>query len=113
MTAASKLEGIKPGDRVRVTFEGVFGSMEREPWMSDDPFSIVFDGGESRWFPKRMANAPTFQIERIEPPLAVGDRVRFGGFHGAIKGIDGTRAWVSYDDGSYGSPFMPDLKRIP
>lgn len=73
----SKLDGIKPGDRVRVTFEARV--LEGDEY-SSDTLGVALDGshaGECVLFPARQRNASTFQIERIDPPLKVGDRVRF------------------------------------
>lgn len=71
-----KLNGIKPGDRVRVTFEGVVTDD------APDHFSIGvhIDGGDPVFsaFTGSDVSSPTFQITRIEPELAVGDMVTWG-----------------------------------
>jgi len=101
-----KLEGISPGDRVRVTFEAVL-----LPHLSDGEIVRVKPDGEpdaSIWLANEAVAAPTFQIERIEPPLSVNDVVRWkmGAMkhnreaerpiyaEGYIVHIDGPRAWV-------------------
>lgn len=66
-----KLAGIKPGDRVRVTFEGEF-----ERGNDQDTVYIFADGGSiSSAFLSGEINATTFKIERIEAPIKVGDTV--------------------------------------
>lgn len=81
-----KLEGIKPGDRVRVTFEGVVDALTSE-WLS-----ISVDDGDAvnNTFSRDDINSPHFHIERIEKPLEVGDRVR-----GVTSGDAGEIVWMS------------------
>lgn len=68
MTAPhDKLAGIKPGDRVRVTFEGVALASP-----ADDRFTIQTTGGRL-WVEPDLDNPPV--AERIEPPLKVGAKV--------------------------------------
>jgi len=74
MSGVDKLAGIKPGDRVRVTIEGYIRtegltgfSIDREPGKG-----ILVNLTSSE-----MANLVS--IERIEPPLKVGDRVLIKG----------------------------------
>ena len=72
----NKLDGIKPGDRVRVTFEGVVDNCEGQR------VSVVPDDGEFphlKIFQGKGIAAPTFQIERIERKIAIGDLVRLKG----------------------------------
>lgn len=66
MMAELKIDEIEPGERVRVTFEGVLSSRDadRDVWFEDGAL-----------FSERMQRLVT-QIERIDPPLSVGDRVR-------------------------------------
>lgn len=71
----NKLDGIKAGDRVRVTFEGVV-----QPEYAGVA-KIEMDGARTptSWWatPSEIASS-TFtieKIEKIEPPIAVGDRV--------------------------------------
>lgn len=81
-----KLSGIKDGDRVRVTFEGV---VKRE--LMSTGMSILMDGAtESQTFFHSEATAETFHIERIEKPIGVGDRVR-----GKTSGDSGEIVWMS------------------
>lgn len=81
-----KLKGIKPGDRVRVTFEGVVG------YTLSDELRVIVDGrsGTSPVFSRQDTKSPHFHIERIEKPLAVGDRVR-----GVMSGDAGEIVWMS------------------
>lgn len=78
MTATDKLAGIKPGDRVRVTFEGVVGDNPRPDIPDVYPLAVKTDGREvENIFHGGTVKAPTFHIERLEKPLEVGDRVRW------------------------------------
>jgi len=66
--------GIKPGDRVRVTFTGRVVSPR------NGALDVIQDGEGSQepiWFTRDDLSEEGFQIERIDPPLKVGDRVRF------------------------------------
>ena len=104
----SKLDGIKPGDRVRVTFEGVYTGGE----YTIDGISVFYPAGdkvmiradhshESIVWRENEINAPTFQIERIEPPLKVGDRVRYlsnpKSTTGVIVAFDGPLAVIRFE----------------
>lgn len=68
-----KLNGIKPGDRVRVEFEGVV--TEGFPLLRIHPDGCK-DGVS--WWPGGEERTSSFQITRIEPELAVGDMVTWG-----------------------------------
>lgn len=72
----SKLDGIKAGDRVRVTFEGDYIG----PLVGHDMARFVVPGAvhELRITYKEVEQ-PTFQITRIEPAFKVGDRVKAAG----------------------------------
>jgi len=116
MTATDKLAGIKPGDRVRVTFEARV--LEQDDF-SSDTLGVALDGshaGECVLFPRRQRNAPTFHIERLEKPLEVGDRVfiRPGlkGPHGTILAISCRVAWVLFEPHRYESVQVDLLERI-
>lgn len=67
-----KLEGIKPGDRVRVTFEA--NLPDRTPYEYGAVY-LSLEGQTDVLIFAQTANASHFQIERIEPPLKVGDTV--------------------------------------
>lgn len=69
----SKLDGLKEGDRVRITFEGTISDYDSSMKVCVTPDNQV---GYSWILSDGVTNAPTFQIERIEPPLAVGDAVK-------------------------------------
>lgn len=60
MTPASKLEGIKPGDRVRVTFEGYIRTLN-EDWIGID--IVCGDGGECVFSSDDIEGE--FDLERI------------------------------------------------
>lgn len=81
-----KLKGIKPRDRVRVTFEGVVVDA------GSDWLGVTIDGGDtiSCPFSDLDIQSPHFHIERIEKPLAVGDLVR-----GVTSGDAGEIVWMS------------------
>lgn len=91
MTAPhDKLQGLKPGDRVRVTFEAnVVRPDDGGLWLNRG----ALDTGEDWWGPKAIADS-AFQIERIEPPLAVGDLVTWsdGAEHWRIVAFEGPNA---------------------
>ncbi len=77
-----KLASIKPGDRVRVAFEGKF-----ERGGDDDTIYIFADGGSmSSAFLSGEIKAPTFKIERIESPIKVGDKVLMDGIEHTVVG---------------------------
>lgn len=108
-----KLNGIKPGDRVRVTFEGVVVEV------GGDWLGVTVDGGDtiSCTFSAEDIKSPHFHIERIEKPLAVGDRVKetFAGFGaGEVLCVDGEFAFVRWDTKAYGpaSIRLSKLERI-
>lgn len=83
-----KLEGIKPGDRVRVTFEA---SVIDAGGVSEHPIKFRPDGAPiDAWPSLSIINQPTFHIERIEKSLGVGDRVR-----GKTSGDSGEIVWMS------------------
>ena len=103
-----KLEGIRPGDRVRVTFEGVYRGGSR--FQLDD---MTGDDTTTYFAPQEVA-APAFQIERIKPPLKVGDRVRIkDGGSGEVLGLQGGEAWLRTDQVNYTSIWtLTSLERI-
>lgn len=68
----SKLDGIKAGDRVRVTFEGTMDS-------GSGRFSGVLGQHADVCFSPNAMEDSTFQITRIEPAFKVGDEVRTKG----------------------------------
>lgn len=94
----NKLAGIKPGDRVRVTFEG-----EVTESGSGEAFSVFIDGANkyqvrSWWGTRSEVNAPTFQIEKLATPLKVGDRVRMENRNGGTVLLVGSeRAFIKWD----------------
>jgi len=115
MTAPhDKLDGIKPGDRVRVTFEGVVEGC------GDAQVEIIPDGGalnHIKTFRGDALEAPTFQIERIEPPLSVNDAVKWSeGYaskmYGKIIALHDEWAWILMSQGGVGSVPLRDLERI-
>jgi len=111
----SKLDGYKEGDRVRVTFEGVLKHPEA---------SIIYvqaDGSDysSTFYPGAQLS-PTFQIERIEQPLAPGETVRLRDTKNArpyelvaIRNDSGV-LWGPLDSAmaSGSGAFLRDLERI-
>ena len=104
-----KLEGLNINDRVKMTVVAHFGGHAvtgETKWMIDGAMELLrlTDLGTGH---------PDFQIERIEPPLKVGDRVRYlGDLQAEILALADDRAWVRYEDGTYGSPVLKALERI-
>jgi hypothetical protein len=96
----------KPGDRVRLTMEGVF--VRR----GDDGFVVKLDGNVVHYFGPVAQSSPTFKIEILEAPIAVGDRVIYLAITGAILAIDGDFAWVRWSSGARGGHPLSSLKRI-
>lgn len=107
-----KLEGIKPGDRVRVTFEANVVRLEDDgAWLNRD--GLIRECED--WWGPLATSSPTFQIERIEPPLKVGDRVECidGRQKGYIIAIDGNLAWLHMNrSGARWTRSLSDLERI-
>lgn len=67
----NKLDGINRGDRVRVTFEGVFSKIAE-----NGGFNIAPDGGTyETFFDGSEVLSNGFHIEKLAEPLKVGDRV--------------------------------------
>lgn len=76
----NKLDGIKAGDRVRVTFEGEVTSLEMDHFF---PIRFLPDGAKIPSSPNLdTIEADSFQIIRIEPALVVGQMVTWG------RGVD-------------------------
>lgn len=75
----NKLDGIKPGYRVRVTYEAVVTDANSAGLSVHIDTLQGDDGTSGQAHIARIttpeAAAPTFKIERIEPPLKVGDRI--------------------------------------
>jgi len=68
----NKLEGIKEGDEVKITFTGKIVDFDSSMKVCVQPdnqegYSWILSDG--------VTNSETFQIERIEPPVLVGDLV--------------------------------------
>lgn len=108
MTIADQIRALKPGDRIRVTFEN-------DVALIDHVGDVKLADGE--WLLPGDCST-IISIEVIERPLAVGDRVALVGAPscnaGRIRGIDGDEAWVKWDDlfgYGYIQP-LSDLRRI-
>lgn len=108
-----KLSGIKAGDRVRVTFEGEvefcdFGGVHIKV-AGGDRFSSAFTADDTK--------SPHFHIERIEKPLAVGDKVvpaMPSHCYGELLAISGTKAWVFWEHNrSHATLELSDIVRCP
>ena len=68
----SKFDGLKVGDRVRITHEATV----KQAADKDGGILVIYDGaGASDYVLGRVADRKTFQITVIEKPLAVGDAV--------------------------------------
>lgn len=104
---------MEEGSRYRLTFEGIAFSRTY----------FIPDGATAGWSvsPQELS-APTFRIEKLEKPLAIGDRVRGKDFNsagrGEIIGIhDSGLCWVKWEPGVYGGErydtnFLHDLTRV-
>lgn len=107
-----RLQGIKPGDRVRVTFDARVMKT-----YANDGVMLAIEGVDPTttclpYSPSEVAS-PTFQIERIEPPLKVGDRVRHKGEVGVIVAMSRGFAWVEWSiTPSPMTILLSDLERI-
>ena len=90
------LDGIKEGDRVRVTMEGEVQSVD------GDFLAVVIVKGEGNCiFTAEERRSPGFKLERIEAPLQIGDRVTLCAREddlgiGEIQAIWESVAWVSF-----------------
>jgi hypothetical protein len=84
-----KLEGIKKGDTVEVTVRGVVKDCSRV-------LGIIPDGG-THWtgFDPADIASPFFSIKKVEPPIAVGDRVSWRHDYSCyeVVAINGDMAW--------------------
>lgn len=102
----SKLDGIRAGDRVRVTFEGIVDQAA-----ADVGVRITF-GADFAWVGgKKNKSDDHFQITRIEPALAIGDEVTILGKHkGKVLGfLSNGNVAVEYQAGdtSWCGPYHP------
>lgn len=80
----SKLDGIKAGDRVRVTFEGVVTDSGRDVGVRlAAEHDIVWVGA------KTNRSHDHFQITRIEPAFKVGDEVTYNSAAGRVNNEKG------------------------
>jgi len=79
-----KLEGLKEGDTVEVTFRGVINSV------GAGSVTVVPDNAEFpslKQFSFSAIASPSFSIKKVEPPIAVGDRVRAAGQEAEVRAI--------------------------
>lgn len=81
-----KLEGIKPGDRVKMTIEADYIG----PLVGHDISRFLVQGAVYEFQIVHKDTGSIHHIERIEKPLAVGDRVR-----GVTSGDAGKIVWMS------------------
>jgi hypothetical protein len=79
-----KMEGIEEGDTVEVTFHADVIGVGRRLGLN-----VRVRGGHvlSNNFDPEDINAPSFSIKKVEPPIAVGDRVRAGGKEAEVRAI--------------------------
>ena len=108
MTIADTIQSLKPGDRVRVTFEDLV-SFEYDT--CDNELAFQTNSGHCI-----VSHDPTItSIEVIERPLQVGDRVPwfFGDArdHGVLLAIDEDKGWIKWDDGGRGTRDLSALRR--
>jgi hypothetical protein len=98
-----KLEGIKEGNAIEVTFRGV---VYENPTFKT-LYVLVEKGGLSSptIFTEEEINAPSFSIKKVEPPIAVGDRVKGSGIVsskrvGGVIAVCDDLAWVRWESSS-------------
>lgn len=102
------MDKFKKGDRLRVEFEAEVVEVDNDGDLWFAASNPIAQG----LFSTTMQSLA--QIERIEPPLKVGDRVHSNPGHrpGTVMGIDGEAAWVRHDAGAYQTFHLSDLERI-
>lgn len=111
-----KLSGIKAGDRVRVTVEGyVYAGIFAEA--GPVSFRVGFGEGRSLLVTSEEVRDGVMEVERIEKPLAVGDRVKdaaFGFGEGEILCVDDGSAFIRWNDRRYPASalLLSNLERI-
>ena len=77
-----KLEGLEEGDTVEVTFRGTVFAIEQSG------LGLIVEGGsKSTIFARRDVASPSFAIKKVEPPIAVGDRVSACGQEAEVRAI--------------------------
>jgi len=94
-----KLEGLKEGDAVEVTFRGV---VDENPTFKT-LYVLVEKGGLSSptIFTEEEINAPSFSIKKVEPPLQPGDKVQtLLGANVVVLAVDSGEAWVRFEGGA-------------
>lgn len=110
-----KFQNIRRGDRVRVTFEGLYqgeGKYHRG--------AAVAAQGELAWdathFTREEIAADTFKVEKIDPPLAKGEIVQLSAgpyvVQGEIVAVHGTYAWVLGPNDEHYTRRLGDLRRV-
>lgn len=90
------ISDIKKGDRIKVTFEANVTKV--------NPICFMPDGATLESRPNQATlDAPTFRIERIAAPIAIGDKVslKCTEMYGAVLAIDKGRAWVDWEQPGY------------
>jgi len=103
MTIEETIQSLKPGDRVRVTFEETIKDAEDTiMWFASD------------WSIDTNDRYTTItSIEVIEQPLQVGDQVHtINGHQATILAIAEDHAMLKFRDKSIGSSHFKNLKRI-
>lgn len=103
-----KTQGLAPGQRVRVTFEGEVRRSAR------GTLSVTHMGWIHSFGVEEVDN-PTLHIERIEEPLKVGDRVRDSdGDEGTIRAVHDDDMWVFWDKARrHLTAHRDELERVP
>ena len=96
----NKLDGIKKGDRVKVSFEGEVSRIsDRGVNVTGKGLYYSSDTKEAGIDVSHFEEA-NFTIQVIEPPLKPGDCVvpaQPSHCYGRIEGISGAKAWVHWD----------------
>lgn len=103
----SKLDGIKAGDRVRVTFEGVVDEI------TNTSGARVSADADWVWIGDRKNKSDDhFQITRIDPAFKVGEKVALIGIYAEatiIAFLKDGRAVIEYPAGDTSSVVARDI----
>jgi phosphomevalonate kinase len=95
-----KLEGIKDGDTVEVSFGGKILSIDSVG------FDVLVEGVSAKSFTVHHMQSSSFSIKKVEPPIAVGDRVRFRSNDmsttGVVLALDGIVSVIRFEPPSGG-----------
>lgn len=107
----NKLEGLKAGDRVKVTFDGV---IDDTGFVGGIGVGVCGGARLSSLFSPQDIDSPSFTIEKLPDPIKVGDRVKnhLSSDLGEVLAIHENKAW--FWGHKYGPTTAPlaNLERI-